>query len=92
MRTLGGNGTLSSREDGTVESGTWSYRPWADSPAKDEMPDSAANQCVLWLHVTSATPALNLVYVPLKLTETTLELSYVGRGTTITWVRPAGRQ
>ena len=91
-KTLSDDGTLSSRNGATVESGTWSYTPWQNSPAKDQMPASAANQCVLWLHLTEPAPASDLVYVPLKLTDTALELSYVGRGNTLTWARPTGTQ
>ncbi len=92
VMTLGPDGTLTSQGGGTPQSGTWSYAPWKDSPAKNEMPDSAATLCVLWLAITNAAPALNLVYVPLKLTDTSLELSYVGRGNTVTWVRPTNSQ
>ena len=31
---------------------------------------------------------MDLVYVPLKVNSTSLQLSYVGRGNTLTWVRP----
>src|SRR2546423_2340787 len=47
-----------------------------------------ANECVLWLHWPIPAPALYQVYVPLKVTGSSVELSYVGPGNTITWVRP----
>lgn len=55
------------------------------------MPASAGDQCVLWLRWSDEAEGTSLVYVPLKVTETSLELSYVGRGNTLTWVRPTGR-
>ena len=89
---LGAEGTLTSHEGGTPQSGTWSYAPWQDSPAKDAMPPSAAGQCVLALSFTDPAPTMNLVYAPLKVTGTTLTLSYIGRGNTLTWVRATDSQ
>lgn len=84
VTTLAGDGTWTSRGD-AAESGSWSYTPWEFTPAKDEMPASAAGQCVLWLR--GSDPASSLVYVPLKVTDASLEMSYVGRGNTIVWQR-----
>ena len=89
VTTLGADGTLKSAHDGTVESGTWSYTPWESTPARDDMPQEAAGTCVLWLRWTGEPPS-DLVYVPLKVTADSLELSYVGRGNTLVWIRPAG--
>jgi hypothetical protein len=52
------------------------------------MPPGEGNQCVLWLHWQSPSPPMDLVYIPLKATSLSLELSFVGRGNTLTWVRP----
>jgi hypothetical protein len=84
VTTLGGDGSLKS----SGQSGTWSYAPWASTPGKGSMPAGQESQCVLWLHYQSPSPAMDLVYVPLKATGTSLELSFVGRGNTLTWVRP----
>jgi hypothetical protein len=54
------------------------------------MPAGEENQCVLWLHWQSTSPPMDLVYVPLKATNDSLELSYVGRGNTLHWARPHG--
>jgi hypothetical protein len=90
VTTLAGDGTLSSHDGGTTASGTWSYTLWEYTPARGQMPDSAANRCVLWLRIKTPAPALDLVYVPLKITDTTMQMAYVGRGNTIVWVRSTG--
>ena len=84
VTTLSGDATLTSRG----QSGTWSYAPWASTPGKNSMPVGEDNQCVLWLHYQSPSPPMDLVYAPLKATNDSLELSYVGRGNTVTWVHP----
>ena len=86
VTTLRVDGTLTSTAGD--QSGTWSYAPWAQTPGKSSMPPGEENQCVLWLHWASPSPPTDLVYVPLKATGVSLELSYVGRGNTLTWVRP----
>lgn len=86
VTTLSADGTLTS--SGGSQSGTWSYVPWASTPGKSSMPAGEENQCVLWLHWQSPSPPTDLVYFPLKATGTSLELSFVGRGNTLTWVRP----
>jgi hypothetical protein len=86
VTTLGADGALKSSAGG--QSGTWSYAPWASTPGKSGMPPGEENECVLWLHFQSPTPPTDLVYMPLKATGTSLELSFVGRGNTLTWVRP----
>jgi hypothetical protein len=58
------------------------------TPGKSSLPAGEERECVLWLHYQSPPPSTDLVYVPLKATATTLELSFVGRGNTLTWVRP----
>lgn len=88
LRTLATDGTLKQRiGDSDEESGTWSFQSWALTPVKRFMPDGEANQCVLWLHLAAPGP-LDLAYVPLKASSTTLQLTYIGRGNTITWLRP----
>jgi hypothetical protein len=87
VTTLGADGTLTSR-GGSDESGTWSYEPWGRTPGKSQMPAGEDNECVLWLHWALPGPPTDLVYVPLKVSGASLELSYVGRGNTLTWVRP----
>lgn len=88
LRTLATDGTLKQRiGDSDEASGTWSFQPWALTPAKRFMPDGEANQCVLWLHLAAPSP-VDLAYVPLTASSTTLQLTYIGRGNTITWLRP----
>ena len=84
VTTLSGDGSLKSNG----QSGMWSYAPWASTPGKSSMPAGQESECVLWLHYQSPSPPMDLVYVPLKATATSLELSFVGRGNTLTWVRP----
>lgn len=86
VTTLRVDGTLTS--SGGDQSGTWSYAPWAQTPGKGSRPPGEGNQCVLWLHWASPSPPSDFVYVPLNATGASLELSYVGRGNTLTWVRP----
>jgi hypothetical protein len=86
VTTLGVDGALKS--SGGNRSGTWTYAPWVSTPGKSSMPAGEENQCVLWLHWQSLSPPMDLVYVPLKATNDSLELSYVGRGNTLHWVRP----
>ena len=86
VTTLSTDGSLTS--SGGSQSGTWSYAPWASAPGKSNMPTGEENQCVLWLHWQSPSPPMDLVYFPLKATGTSLELSFVGRGNTLVWVRP----
>lgn len=86
VTTLRTDGTLTSSSAG--HSGTWSYTPWASTPAKSSMPAGEENQCVLWLHWQSPSPPADLVYFPLKATGDSLALSFIGRGNTLTWVRP----
>ena len=88
ITTLGADGTLKSRGGNDNETGTWSYEPWELTPGKSQMPAGEANHCVLWLHWALPGPPMDLVYVPLKVSSTSLQLSYVGRGNTLTWVRP----
>ena len=48
---------------------------------------------MLWLRITNPAPPMDLVYVPLNVTDTTMQMSYVGRGNTIVWLRStAGSQ
>jgi hypothetical protein len=89
VTTLGADGTLTIHDGNSVDTGTWSYTPWEFTSAADQMPPSAANQCVLWLRISTPPPNSNLVYVPLKVTADSLELSYVGRGNTLVWTRAA---
>jgi hypothetical protein len=86
VTTLNVDGTLTS--SGRSQSGAWSYAPWISTPGKSSMPPGEENQCVLWLHWQSPSPPTDLVYIPLKATSLSLELSFVGRGNTLTWVRP----
>jgi hypothetical protein len=84
VTTLSVDGALKSSDNN--RSGTWAYAPWASTPAKSSMPPGEENQCVLWLHYQS--PPMDLVYEPLKATGTSLDLSFIGRGNTLHWVRP----
>jgi len=86
VTALSVDGTLTSSSGN--QSGTWSYVPWASTPGKNSMPPGEENQCVLWLHWQSPAPPKDFVYIPLNATGTSLELSFVGRGNTLTWVRP----
>lgn len=86
--TLAADGTLKSRGNNDDQTGTWSYQPWKLTPAKQFMPDGQENQCILWLHWQQPGPPMDLAYFPLKLSHESLELSYIGRGNTITWTRP----
>lgn len=87
ITTLGADGTLKSH-GGDSRSGTWSYAPWDLTPGKSQMPTGQDERCVVWLHWTTPGPASDLVYVPLDVSATSLQLSFVGRGNTVTWVRP----
>ncbi|MEN4450469.1 hypothetical protein [Mycobacterium sp. SM3041] len=82
--TLAPDGALRSRGAGD-ESGTWSVRPIGQTPGAGQLPDDGI--CVLWLHWASPAPSFDAFYVPLKVTGAQLELSYVGRGNTLTWIR-----
>jgi hypothetical protein len=86
VTTLSADGTL--KYSDSDRSGAWSYLPWASTPAKNSMPPGQEDLCVLWLHWQSTSPPMDFVYVPLKATATSVKLSYVGRGNTLTWVRP----
>lgn len=85
--TLAPDGALRSRGAGD-ESGTWGVRPIGQTPGSGQLTDDSL--CVLWLHWSSPAPAFDAFYVPLKVTDTQLQLSYVGRGNTVTWIRAAG--
>lgn len=85
--TLTPDGALRSR-GADDQSGTWSLRPIGQTPGSGQLPDDSL--CVLWLHWSSPAPAFDAFYVPLKATDTQLQLSYVGRGNTLTWIRAAG--
>lgn len=88
ITTLAADGTLKSHGSSGDDSGTWAYQPWELTPAKGQMPTGEEKHCVLWLHWAQPGPPMDLVYVPLKLTSGSLQLSYIGRGNTLTWVRP----
>jgi hypothetical protein len=88
ITTLNADGTLRSSGGNHNESGTWSYVPWELTPGKSQMPAGEENQCVLWLHWALPEPPTDLVYVPLKVSSTSLQISYVDRGNTHNWVRP----
>jgi hypothetical protein len=90
VTTLGADGTLTIVTGGSKETGTWSYTPWEFTSAADQMPPSAAGQCVLWLRPGASGPGSDLVYAPLKVAADSLELSYVGRGNTLVWTRAEG--
>lgn len=85
--SLGPHGALKSDTDGVSDVGTWEFTRWQDTPAKDQQPDSAAATCVLWLHWANEPANQDLVYVPLKVSRQRIELSYVGRGNTLVWLR-----
>jgi hypothetical protein len=85
--TLSADGKLKSSGSNRNESGTWNYAPWALTPGKSSMPRGEDNACVLWLHWAVPGPAMDQIYEPLKVGTTSLQLSYVGRGNTLTWTR-----
>ena len=87
VTTLSPHGSLESNADGKKEFGTWQFTPWDATPAKTSRPSSAPNSCVLWLHWIADSGNLDLVYLPLEVTDTSIQLSYVGRGNTIDWQR-----
>jgi len=89
--TLNADGTLKStdkNEPNKNESGTWSYAPWGLTPGKSSMPHGQENHCVLWLHWAEPGTPMDLLYDPLEVSDTTLKLSYIGRGNTLTFTRP----
>ncbi|MBS9532789.1 hypothetical protein KIH27_04205 [Mycobacterium sp. M1] len=86
--TLGADGILTSHGHDGRRAGKWSYSPWEFTPAKSAMPADQADRCVLWLRWNGSGPADALVYLPLEVTGTSLQLSYIGRGNTVTWVHP----
>ena len=51
------------------------------------MPAAAKDTCVIWFNVNSHYSENAPVYVPLKLTDSALEVSLVGRGNTLQWRR-----
>ena len=87
VTTLSPHGSLESVAGDKTEFGTWQFKPWDTTPAKSSRPDSAPNSCVLWLHWIADSGNLDLVYVPLTVTDTSIQLSYIGRGNTIVWQR-----
>lgn len=88
IRTLNADGTLREHVDDSEWSGTWSFRPWAQTPAKKFMPEGQGNQCVLLLHWDQPGPPIDFAYFPVRVTRDLLQLSYIGRGNTIIWNRP----
>jgi hypothetical protein len=91
VTTLSPHGSLESNSGGTKEFGTWQFTPWDATPAKTSKPSSAPNSCVLWLHWIADSGNLDLVYLPLKVTDNSIQLSYVGRGNTVDWQRTAAQ-
>lgn len=89
VTTLSSHGSLESNSSGKKEFGTWQFTPWDATPAETSKPSSAPNSCVLWLHWIADSGDLDLVYLPLKVTDNSIQLSYVGRGNTIDWQRTA---
>jgi hypothetical protein len=88
ITSLDVDGKLRSGSGNESQTGVWSYVPWARTPGKSSMPPGEESRCVLWLHFEQPVPPMDMVYVPLKASGTSLELSYVGRGNTLNWVRP----
>ena len=86
VTTLARGGSLQADNNGVAEFGTWTYVPLKDTPSKGDMPVSDAARCALWMS-WQGKAGLDLVFLPLKLTENSLELSYVGRGNTVVWLR-----
>ncbi|MHC9296620.1 hypothetical protein ACRCUN_29500 [Mycobacterium sp. LTG2003] len=85
--SLGAHGELKSDTDGVTELGTWQFTQWDNTPVKDRQLESAADVCVLWLHWADVADDQDFVYVPLKVDKDRMELSYVGRGNTLVWLR-----
>ncbi|MBU9765285.1 hypothetical protein FR943_15710 [Mycobacterium sp. TNTM28] len=84
VTTVSEHGSLKSDTNGDKQFGTWKFTQAGQTPAAAQVP--VADTCVLWFHWMSEPPQ-DLFYVPLKVGATSLELSYVGRGNTITWER-----
>jgi hypothetical protein len=85
ITTLNPDGTLTQRGGNMPSrSGKWSYEAWQQTPGKGSMPAGEENQCVLWLWKGSD----DLLYYPLAVSDTSVQVSYIGRGNTLTWVRP----
>ena len=85
ITTLNPDGTLSDRGGNSPpKSGRWSYEAWQQTPAKESMPAGEENDCVLWLWKGSG----DFLYYPLTVSSTSVQVSYIGRGNTLTWVRP----
>jgi hypothetical protein len=91
ITTLSSHGSLESDSSGKKEFGTWQFTPWEATPAQSSRPASAPNSCVLWLHWIADSDNLDLVYLPLKVTDDNIQLSYIGRGNTIVWQRTAAQ-
>src|ERR1700758_3547782 len=86
ITTLNPDGTLTQRSGNSPpKSGRWSYEAWQQTPGKGSMPAGQENQCVLWLWKGSD----DLIYYPLAVSATSVQVSYVGRGNTLIWVRPS---
>lgn len=84
VTTLSEHGSLSSNTNGDKQFGTWKFAPAGQTPAASQVP--VPGTCVLWFHWMDE-PQQDLFYVPLKVDATSLQLSYVGRGNTLTWQR-----
>ncbi|MFV8051685.1 hypothetical protein [Mycobacterium sp. 48b] len=87
VTTLSEHGSLDSNVNGDKQFGTWQFKPAGQTPAASSVPVAAT--CVLWFHWMDE-PQQDAFYVPLKVSDTSLQLSYVGRGNTIVWERTAG--
>ena len=85
ITTLHPDGTLTQLGGGTPpKSGKWSYEAWQQTPGKNFMPAGEENQCVLWLWKGDG----DYVYAPLAISGTSAQVTYIGRGNTLTWLRP----
>ena len=83
VNTLDDDGTFEQVVGSEVKTGEWRFTDWGNTPATDAMPEGAAHLCTVWLLLAP----LDLVYRPLAVTESSIRLSYVGRGNTVEWIR-----
>lgn len=88
VTTLDDDGSLKQLIDSESKTGKWHFIAWRNTPADDRMPEAAAAMCVVWLSINYRDNVpLDVVYRPLTVTENSIELSYVGRGNTVEWIR-----
>ncbi len=83
--TLNTDGTLVNGVLDEKLTGTWDFTKWSQTPGKPTPGEE--NACVLWLKINFRSGPMNLLYAPLSVSESTLKITYIGRGNTIVWNR-----